>query len=86
VDDVLLAELPAQLDISQFMRFGAANTYIANTDGPLFKDNNWYYYGSREPSSGHVTVGPRTGRSAQRATCCGSAATTSCVRTPARAA
>ncbi|HEY0133320.1 MAG TPA: CotH kinase family protein, partial [Nannocystis sp.] len=43
-DDVLLAELPGKLDIVQFLRFGAANAYIANTDGPLFKDNNWYYY------------------------------------------
>ena len=43
-DDVLLAELPGKLDIPQFLRFGAANAYIANTDGPLFKDNNWYYY------------------------------------------
>lgn len=43
-DDVLLAELPQHLDIPQFLRFGAANAYIANTDGPLFKDNNWYYY------------------------------------------
>jgi hypothetical protein len=32
---------PAHLDIGQLLRFGAVN---ANTDGPLFKDNNYYYY------------------------------------------
>ena len=26
------------------LRMGAVQAYIANTDGPLFKDNNWYYY------------------------------------------
>jgi hypothetical protein len=40
----LLAELPQQLDIPQFLRFGAVNALIANTDGPLFKDNNYYHY------------------------------------------
>jgi hypothetical protein len=40
----LQAELPAHLDIDQFLRFGAVNAFIANTDGPLFKDNNYYYY------------------------------------------
>lgn len=43
-DDVLLAELPQHLDIPQMLRMGAVQAYIANTDGPLFKDNNWYYY------------------------------------------
>jgi hypothetical protein len=40
----LAAELPAHLDIPQFLRFGAVNAIMANTDGPLFKDNNYYYY------------------------------------------
>lgn len=43
-DDVLLAELPQHLDIPQMLRMGAAQAYVGNTDGPLFKDNNWYYY------------------------------------------
>jgi hypothetical protein len=42
--DVLLAELPKHLDIPKMLRMGAVNAYIANTDSPLFKDNNWYYY------------------------------------------
>ncbi len=42
--DVLLAELPQKLDIPQMLRMGAVNAYIANTDSPLFKDNNYYYY------------------------------------------
>jgi hypothetical protein len=42
--DVLLAELPTHLDIPKMLRMGAVNAYIANTDSPLFKDNNWYYY------------------------------------------
>ncbi len=42
--DELLAELPQHLDIPQMLRMGAAEAYIANTDSPLFKDNNWYYY------------------------------------------
>ena len=40
----LLAELPERLDIPQFLRVGAVNAFIANGDGPLFKDNNYYYY------------------------------------------
>ncbi|HEX6244296.1 MAG TPA: CotH kinase family protein [Polyangiales bacterium] len=40
----LAAELPTRLDIPQLLRFGAVNAIIANTDGPLFKDNNYYYY------------------------------------------
>jgi hypothetical protein len=43
-DDVLLAELPQHLDIPQMLRMGAAEAYIGNTDSPLFKDNNYYYY------------------------------------------
>jgi hypothetical protein len=43
-DDVLLDELPQHLDIPQMLRMGAVEAYIANTDAPLFKDNNWYYY------------------------------------------
>jgi hypothetical protein len=43
-DDVLLADLPLHLDIPQMLRMGAAQAYIANTDSPLSKDNNWYYY------------------------------------------
>jgi hypothetical protein len=42
--DVLLAELPQHLDIPQMLRMGAVEAYIANTDSPLFKDNNYYYY------------------------------------------
>lgn len=44
--DVLLAELPQRLDVAQMLWFGAINAYIANTDAPLFKDNNYYYYDS----------------------------------------
>ena len=32
------------LDIQGMLRFGAINALIANTDGLLFKDNNYYYY------------------------------------------
>jgi hypothetical protein len=42
--DALLAELPARLDIPQLLRLGAANAIMANTDGILFKDNNYYFY------------------------------------------
>lgn len=42
--DELLTELPARLDISQFLRFGAVNALMGNADGPLFKDNNYYFY------------------------------------------
>jgi hypothetical protein len=42
--DILLAELPQHLDIPQMLRMGAVEAYIANTDSPLFKDNNYYYY------------------------------------------
>jgi hypothetical protein len=40
----LATDLPVHLDIPQFLRFGAVNAFIANADGPLFKDNNYYYY------------------------------------------
>jgi CotH kinase protein len=40
----LASDLPLHLDIPQFLRFGAVNAIIANTDGPLFKDNNYYFY------------------------------------------
>jgi spore coat protein CotH len=42
--DVLASELPARLDIAQFLRFGAVNALMGNADGPLFKDNNYYFY------------------------------------------
>ena len=42
--DELLAELPSHLDIPQLLRMGAVNAIIANTDGILFKDNNYYFY------------------------------------------
>jgi hypothetical protein len=36
--------LPAHLDIDQMIRFGGANALIANSDAPLGKDNNYYFY------------------------------------------
>jgi spore coat protein CotH len=42
--ETLAAELPQQLDIDQFLLMGAVNALIANTDSPIFKDNNFYYY------------------------------------------
>ncbi len=42
--EVLLDELPTKLDIDQMLRFGAVNALMANTDSPLFKDNNYYWY------------------------------------------
>ena len=42
--DALAQELPALLDIDQMLRMGAVNALIANTDSPLFKDNNYYWY------------------------------------------
>lgn len=42
--EVLAEELPEKLDIEGFLRMGAVNALIANTDAPLFKDNNYYYY------------------------------------------
>jgi hypothetical protein len=42
--EILTAELPQKLHIDQFLRMGAVNALIANTDAPLFKDNNYYWY------------------------------------------
>jgi hypothetical protein len=36
--------LPAELDIEQMLRFGGVNALIANSDSPLVKDNNFYFY------------------------------------------
>jgi hypothetical protein len=36
--------LPTILDVEQMLRFGAGNALIANADGPLGKDNNFYFY------------------------------------------
>jgi spore coat protein CotH len=36
--------LPNVLDIEQVLRFGAGNALMANSDGPLGKDNNYYFY------------------------------------------
>jgi spore coat protein CotH len=43
-DETLKDTLPGMLDIQGMLRFGAINALIANTDGLLFKDNNYYYY------------------------------------------
>jgi len=40
----LALTLPEKLDIDQMLRMGAGNAFIANTDAPLFKDNNYYFY------------------------------------------
>ncbi|HEX2881794.1 MAG TPA: CotH kinase family protein [Polyangiaceae bacterium] len=40
----LASDLPTRLDIPQFLRMGAVNAIIANSDAPLFKDNNYYWY------------------------------------------
>jgi hypothetical protein len=40
----LATELPSRLDIPQLLRIGAVNAIIENTDSPLFKDNNYYWY------------------------------------------
>lgn len=42
-DDVATA-LPEHLAVEQFLRMGVVNALIANTDAPLFKDNNYYFY------------------------------------------
>jgi CotH kinase protein len=42
--DVMARELPQHLNIPQLLRMGAVNALIANTDAPLFKDNNYYWY------------------------------------------
>jgi spore coat protein CotH len=41
---VLLADLPTKMDIDQFLRVGAINAIMGNSDAPLFKDNNYLYY------------------------------------------
>ena len=44
VPDDLATELPRHLHIRQFLGLGAVNALIANSDSPLFKDNNYYHY------------------------------------------
>jgi hypothetical protein len=41
---VLARDLPGKLNIPQMLRMGAVNALIANSDSPLFKDNNYYFY------------------------------------------
>lgn len=36
--------LPAHLHIDQMLRFGGMNALIANSDAPLVKENNFYFY------------------------------------------
>lgn len=36
--------LPEHLMLDQMLRFGAVNAIAANTDGPIFKENNYYVY------------------------------------------
>jgi hypothetical protein len=40
----LARDLPQRLDIPQLLRMGAVNALMANSDAPLFKDNNYYWY------------------------------------------
>lgn len=40
----LAVDLPQKLDLPQLLKMGAVQAIIANTDAPLFKDNNFYYY------------------------------------------
>lgn len=40
----LATYLPQHLDIDQMLRFGGINALVANSDGPLVKENNFYYY------------------------------------------
>jgi hypothetical protein len=40
----LARDLPARLNIPQLLRMGAVNALIANSDAPIFKDNNYYWY------------------------------------------
>ncbi len=42
--DELAVSLPVHLDIGQMLRMGAVNAMMSNTDGPLIKDNNYYFY------------------------------------------
>lgn len=36
--------LPDHLLLEQMLRFGAVNAIVVNTDGPIFKNNNYYVY------------------------------------------
>jgi CotH kinase protein len=36
--------LPRHLNVDQMLRFGGVNAIISNTDSPLVKDNNYYWY------------------------------------------
>jgi hypothetical protein len=45
-DPTLAEELPTRADIPQMHRLGAVNAIIGNTDGPLYKDNNYFHYDS----------------------------------------
>jgi hypothetical protein len=40
----LATYLPEHLDIDQMLRFGGMNALTANSDAPLVKDNNYYFY------------------------------------------
>jgi hypothetical protein len=40
----LATYLPAELDVDQMLRFGGINALIANSDAPIVKDNNFYFY------------------------------------------
>jgi spore coat protein CotH len=44
VPDDVAGELPNHVAMDQAFRLGAVNALIANTDSPLFKDNNYYVY------------------------------------------
>lgn len=41
--------LPMHLDLDQMLRFGGVNAIIGNSDSPLGKDNNYYWYDSAAP-------------------------------------
>jgi hypothetical protein len=40
----LARDLPKKLNIPQLLRVGAVNAITSNSDAPLFKDNNYYWY------------------------------------------
>ena len=40
----LETSLPQKLDILQMLKFGAVNAIMSNSDAPLGKDNNYYFY------------------------------------------
>jgi hypothetical protein len=42
--DALATYVPEHLDVDQMLRFGGINALLANSDGPLAKDNNFYFY------------------------------------------